>query len=452
MSPATAAQAASFGAVRERVPVILNWGLGRESTWILVALLEHPELRDFDLEDFVVATEMLGSEHPDTIENCERHILPLLRQHRVRYVQIARGGPTEADGIVVLSDTREPYVLHAEGAYRLEDELLTSGVVPQYAGGVHVCSLKHKAHTGDTWIRQEFGGRQLRRIWGYNRDEEGRIEKSERAMQQRLAGVGEAFDFEAEGAELLPPHRMIFGFNRDEEDRIARARRFDVNGRIGDYPLERARWNMTADDCVARLRARFGVTFERSACVFCPFGKITEARLERLRRYPEQAGRALFIEHVALAMNPRSTLLKGRTLRSVLERDGNRAAVASCERLIESHETGLYRVRRVYRGPGLADRCVNNLAVGSFDEMLARLEAEIDSRGLTRVVDHGISYGYRVERVPDVYPCAEDYLTVAPAVVQEKARYGLAWFDGKWAALFPEHAGELGISQTAFSF
>ncbi|MGW5218729.1 hypothetical protein ACWEQA_12765 [Nocardia sp. NPDC004085] len=42
------------------------------------------------------------------------HVLPLLRQASVRLVEVARKGPSAADGIVVLQDTRQPVQLHPD--------------------------------------------------------------------------------------------------------------------------------------------------------------------------------------------------------------------------------------------------------------------------------------------------------------------------------------------------
>ena len=71
----------------------------------------------------------------------ERHILPLMRANRIRYVQVARAGLLEADGIVVLDDTREPHKVYLDGAYKLSQELRAAGTVPQFAGE-HRCSLQ----------------------------------------------------------------------------------------------------------------------------------------------------------------------------------------------------------------------------------------------------------------------------------------------------------------------
>ena len=45
----------------------------------------------------------------------ERHILPLLRRYGIRFVQLARHGHLEADGITVLSDTRQPTTVYLDG-------------------------------------------------------------------------------------------------------------------------------------------------------------------------------------------------------------------------------------------------------------------------------------------------------------------------------------------------
>lgn len=69
---------------------------------------------------------------------CERYILPLLRAERVRFVEVARCGHLEKEGIVVLADSRSPRSLHMDGAYKLSDELRAAGTVPQFGGGASV--------------------------------------------------------------------------------------------------------------------------------------------------------------------------------------------------------------------------------------------------------------------------------------------------------------------------
>jgi hypothetical protein len=129
-------------------PVLSN-GLGVESVAILLRWLLEPESRDFSLADLTVVTAMVGAEWPDTGADFEKHILPLFREHGVRFVQVARKGHLEEDGIVILDDSRATERLYMAGAYTLTQELEAAGTVPQY-GSEHRCSLKFKAFVIET--------------------------------------------------------------------------------------------------------------------------------------------------------------------------------------------------------------------------------------------------------------------------------------------------------------
>ena len=102
---------------------ILSYGMGVESTAILVRWLEDASARPCELGELIVITAHTGDEYADTYRDVETYVLPLLRKHRVRYVQVARGGHSQSDGIVVLSDSRETGKLFWDGAYKLSDEL-----------------------------------------------------------------------------------------------------------------------------------------------------------------------------------------------------------------------------------------------------------------------------------------------------------------------------------------
>jgi hypothetical protein len=47
----------------------------------------------------------------------------------------------------------------------------------------------------------------------------------------------------------------------------------------------------------------------------------------------------------------------------------------------------------------------------------------------------GIPYVWHERRSETDFPTREEFLTIAPAAVETKARYGLDWFDGRWSAL-----------------
>jgi hypothetical protein len=278
---------------------ILSYGMGVESSSLLMYWVENRSRLDFDLtEDLIVLTAMTGDEDIEVKSQVENWILPRMREHDIRYVQVARAGHLEADGIVVLDDTREPRTVYIEGAYKLSDELRAAGTLPQYAGA-HTCSLKFKKFACETWIERELAGNPYRHAFGYNAEEQRRIEKSELAFAER------------------EPARVAFGFNADEKDRIARARGYDTPLRIGYYPLaEDLHWNR--EDCGRYLRDLTGETFVRSYCVYCPFSNDKEVGVARLKRHPEKVAEALLLEYQSLCLNPRGTLYRNRTLLSII--------------------------------------------------------------------------------------------------------------------------------------
>lgn len=77
----------------------------------------EPATRPCRLDELVVISAQTGDEYEDTRQLVETYILPLLRAHRVRYVQVARKDAVEADGIVVLDDTDVPMRLSTSRNY-----------------------------------------------------------------------------------------------------------------------------------------------------------------------------------------------------------------------------------------------------------------------------------------------------------------------------------------------
>ena len=176
------------------MPTLLSYGLGVESTSILLRWIMEPETRPCPLEDLIVLTAETGDEYVDTGHDVETHILPLMRRHRIRYVQVARHGHLEADGITVLDDSHNPARVYLEGDFKLSDELKLTGTVPQYAG-THKCALKFKAWVIEQWLEKNLR-EPARHAFGYNADETKRIAKSEYI------------------------EAIAFGFNADERKRI----------------------------------------------------------------------------------------------------------------------------------------------------------------------------------------------------------------------------------------
>lgn len=152
---------------------ILSYGMGVESSAILVRWLEDASVRPCPLDELILITAQTGDEYEDTCRDVETHILPRLRLHRVRFVQVARRGHLEAEGITVLSDTRESEHLLIRGDYKLSDELRAAGTVPQF-GGEHICSLKFKAWVIERWLAQNLD-EPMRHAFGYNAEETRRV-------------------------------------------------------------------------------------------------------------------------------------------------------------------------------------------------------------------------------------------------------------------------------------
>lgn len=383
--------------------IYLSWGMGIESNAILTRWLTDPTSRNFSLEDLTVITAQTGDEHIDTKTYCEKHILPLLRRNNVRLVQVARAGRLEEDGIEVLDDSLHPDTLYVDGAYKLSDELLFAGTVPQFAG-VHKCALKFKAFVLDEWLAQENPG-PYRHAFGFNADETRRVHRSEYSLNKRIA----------------------FGFNSDEHKRINRANGYSSLSRTSFYPLVEWKWNR--ETCSNYLQQMFGVPSRRSACVQCPFVNLTADAIDRLRNEPHQVARALLIEYTSLCLNHRSSLYKNRSLMSVLRAHNNTAAINAFQDLLTRTPMATYRVRRIMTSKGHGHRCTQRIDEATLDELLY-------TKGLTAVVSHPADYairvGFAIERELDTFPAREEFYVAAPTTIASRARYGIPWFETKW--------------------
>jgi hypothetical protein len=122
-----------------------------------------------DFANLVIVIAQTGDEWSTSGQLVEQYILPLLRKHNIRLVEVARSGPTKKDGITVLQDTRQPQRLHLDGVFKLSDENRATGTMPQL-GGVRKCSQKAKGSPQDMWRANEFGNRQYFHAIGFNRD------------------------------------------------------------------------------------------------------------------------------------------------------------------------------------------------------------------------------------------------------------------------------------------
>lgn len=437
------------GGVNSKLPVIQSHGMGVESTAITLRWLNDPSSRTFCLCQLIIITAQTGDEHTnDTGPLVEQHLLPLYRQHNIRFVEVARAGPREADGIVVLQDTRSPERLHLEGAYKLSDELLLNGTVPQ-SGGVHTCALKFKAFVVESWLKHCLRT-PFHQVFGYNSEEISRAAGATLGDAKRNAkDLRVAFGFNvdepdraARAVECDDQVTMAFGHNAGEEGRASRTLSHDdILKRHSFFPL--IDWQWTRDMCLDYIRQCLSVTWLRSCCGMCPFSSAlsrgTPEGLARLLRHPEQAARALLIEHVSTAMNPRATLFSRKSLQSILRKSPEFDVVfGAYEQQISQMPWSIYRVRRIYSKKGKADRCIEVLETGPRSAITALfVHYSAQARRLETI--GGITYAYLRER-GEQYPAFEEYQVAAPAIVQTKARYGVPWFDGKWNCLMAQQS------------
>lgn len=410
-------------------------GLGVESVAILLRWILEPETRDFQLHDLIVVTAMVGAEWPDTGEDFERHVMPLFRQHGVRFVQLARAGHLEGDGIVVLDDSRHPEHLYIDGAYTLTEELEAAGTVPQY-GSEHRCSLKFKAFVIESWLRDFLPGN-VRQTFGFNSDELERVTKSDAAIAARVT----------------------FGFNAREMERVELGRGYDTPTRISHYPL--VRWGWDRQQCERYIKDRLGVNWRKSACRFCPFARINPDLIARQKQFPQETARSIFTERLSLAMNERGQLFKGEPLYQIVTKSGNDEALAHFNLLLDQHSWAVYRVRRIYnakalydrkgrgkrlvrRDPatkGTAERCVERLSVyPTADEAIRHLGDLAVQHSVERYQAHGLWY-VKITECSSTYPTSEEFFVAAPAIVETKARYGVGKFDMKWEQMADLYCG-----------
>jgi hypothetical protein len=402
--------------------IVLSYGLGVDSTALLLRWLEEPDTRTFELSDLLVVTAMTGDEWPRTAELVREHVLPRLSEQHVRYAQVARMGASQATGIAVLDDTDQPRELLIAGAYKLSDELTAAGTIPQAAGNRR-CSMKFKGWVIDTYL-EHHAPEATRHAFGFELGEQRRADDCERHM----------------------PGRLAFGFEKGEAGRARRASEYDTLHRVAEFPLIAWGWDRQA--CSDYIEQVTGVVdWPKSACVYCPFALTSRAGRERsLVRYdtrPVAAVEALMLERRALCLNPRGGLIAGDRLIDLIA--DRRPAIASrFERELDRTAHAVYAVRRIWR-----PRADDPLKVANANRDLrvldtgSRAECESQVRTLGELDAHdGIERQYLIRR-GERLPTREQFIVAGPAGATDKA---LPSFDTWWGELDHE---QLALTETA---
>lgn len=357
--------------------------------------------RPFELEDLTVVTAMTGNESERTQWAMETYLLPLMRAHGVRYVQVARVSESESDGIEVLSDSRATERMVMRGRITLEDEMLTAGTIPQVSN--RICSYRFKGWVLDTWAEQEYAGAPRFHVVGYAAEETGRRD-------------------------------------RDQVYAVASA------GKTPLYPLI-TDWGWDRERCLAYLRDIYGFEWPRSCCGFCPFQAGPDiARLgQRWTAEPDQARTAVAMEANALALNPRMRLFGDRSAADVARSFGLGDVVEAAADELAAKPAALYEVRRVYRRDGdrrgrngrgwvlgpdpeakatkgsAVWRSLRTVAAGDRAAMVAQLLNEHAERGGELEMAGGVARLW-LDRAGAPYPALEHYLVVGVAGVPDKER------------------------------
>jgi hypothetical protein len=372
--------------------------MGVDSVALALLWIHDPATRPCPLDRILFVSAMTGDEWPITGAMMTDHLLPVFRERHIRYAQIARAGMSDRDGITVLDDSREPRHMYLRGPVSLSQEMVLGGTVPQ-VGGHRRCSLKWKGWPIDQFLAREMPESYVQ-VMGYEAGEWKRADKDKK-----------------EG---------------------------NSSRRTGRYPLIELSWDRPT--CQQWIRAQLGVTWPKSACVYCPFSLTNAEGRERvLDRYAADPGAglpALMMEQIARSLNPRqglagserapgSRVAAAKTLIGLLEADPRQQALLRMHReRLESVPWRLFEVQRAYRAPGQAPRRLRAIASGSRAEMTAALRAEAAGTSMELSAHDGIERAWRLHRSPG-YPAAEWLLAAAPAGPADKTGRGFAeaWRD-----------------------
>ena len=376
--------------------LVVSFGMGLDSSAMLLRWFSEPDSRDFDLADMAVVTAMTGHESAATVDAVSHLLLPLFRDHNIRFIQAARSKRITTrggDGVIILDDSRSPQRLYADGAYTLGDEMLSAATLPQ-RGGSRICSVHSKGNVLDPVIARITQGR---------------------------------------------PYRHALGFEANEAGRADKDRLHNTDLRTGWYPLRD--WNWTRQDCHRFVVDLLGQSIPKSACGFCPFAMSTATgrsqTVDRYRHEPQLGVDALFLEFVARSVNPAQTLIEGSSVAELVDRSGLTDVQARFEAHLDRCTWALYEVRRVVRparngGRGITARSLQVAATGTRRAMSERLAAQPGRRvqGPDGIVRHILR-----ERAIDHV----DHLFVAgPAGAEDKQRPGFEqwWQEATGASLF----------------
>ncbi|MBW4464046.1 MAG: hypothetical protein KME07_01225 [Pegethrix bostrychoides GSE-TBD4-15B] len=147
-------------------------------------------------------------------------------------IQCCRNGDLKADGVTILSSTRQPQTFHLKGTYSLFHHLVKSGTVPQRGGSARLCTLNFKGEVIDAVVAHLLGDSPRQRFIGYNADEKKRsLDKSMVTADTPMYLIGFNADEESRKKDrsfgsTVQQYDYLIGFNDDEAVRAKTERNY----------------------------------------------------------------------------------------------------------------------------------------------------------------------------------------------------------------------------------
>ncbi len=302
---------------RPPATVVFCNGCGVDSMALLHLWCTKPKSRGFDLDELLVITAITGDEYRSTIDAANAHLVPMLHEHGIRFLQVARGGQSTRDGYDILADSTAPTELIPRGAWHLGEEMEHALTLPQIVSGRRLCSYRAKGEVLDSAIADEIAAGRVR-----------------------------------------PDFRHAVAFAAEETWRAKRDSSYTTNARRPWYPLIEKRRDRTW--CANYLKkALNGFVYPRSCCQFCCFQAPQAGRnalAARWRAEPEAGAYALRMERRALSTNRRMRLFGSLSAAEfVRTREISGVAELADSELADATTWTVVETRRVYRAASVKD-------------------------------------------------------------------------------------------------
>lgn len=414
--------------VLSELPIhVLNLGMGVESCAILRAWVEHPELRpsNFEsLEQLIVFSAQTGEETWQTKQLMERYSMRDMRQHNIRYVQIAKAGLNKRDGYTVLDDSRQPETCFVEGDFRLFRDNMNQAGSSVRLGRPHSCAMRWKGEILDALLEDLI--LEFVYLW----------------LIFKLIVFQGCYQMLWEAVIKSDYYGPYLGYAFDEQKRMQKCDEYRCRGVKFLFPLNDLEW--TRAYCMSFLQQAYGVRWRKSACRQCPFAS-RETVTERWNDDEQNVTDAVWTEFLALSLNPAMHLFSFGKAYDLAVELGLKAELRQVEERADAYGWRVYKVERVYSvgqtGRANADRRVTAVCGSAPTKfsLLPMMSAIAEGHGLDMEQDEGDRrfirvWEHRKDKASLQAPgdiTTESFWVVAPAIIRDKVRNPKS-FSEKW--------------------